>query len=195
MNRRSRGLATGLICFLSTLGTLTAEAAGAPTPNFWSGIFAPPAGATATQARVLEVKVFSLSTDQEIETLVAALRRGGQLALREEMAHLENRGWVRIDQAGAATVAVVRRIDLDDGGMLLRVFCASPIRVLDRPEAEVGTADYPFSYLELQVDAHGRGEGKLIAAATIEIQGEGIAIGTAGVPVIRVSDVLAETVK
>jgi hypothetical protein len=188
MNRNRTALLAGLlICIGSTL----AVAQPAPIPTYWSGTFTPPPGAKAPRASVLEVKIFSLTTDKEVATLAAALHEGGPLGLREAMGRFENRGWVKINGLGGATVAVLRVLDLPNGGRRLRVFCALPIRVFDKPTAAPDTQEYPFSFIELDVDKSGRGEGKLISAAKFEVTDQGLELGTAGAPIVKVLDVIA----
>lgn len=135
-----------------------AGAAGPPTsmplPQIWTGILKEPPAAKKFITEDIEVKVLGLSSDMEVEALAEELRLGGQSRLRQAMFGLEQKAWVRIGRAAAASVGLVRVVDLPDGGRRMRLVSDFPARTLDWSD-QSGALAHPFGLIELIVGPDG----------------------------------------
>jgi hypothetical protein len=139
-----------------------------------------------------ELRVFETSTDEEVAGLVAELQKSGQGALRNAMFQLKPKGWVRIGKLAATDAVVLRVVDLPDGQRRLRFYSDHPLRLYDKSDP-AGANAHPFAYLELVVDASGKGSGSLVAAASLAVGDGGLRMESAGLPVIRIYDVNSDS--
>lgn len=177
------------IVVLVVIAATAAAAAPIPLPQTWWGTTVLPEGMEpGITANQFEIQVFRLTADEQLATLVAAFREGGQAALRDAMFRLKPVGWVRFGKLVATDLVLIREMDLPDGRRRLRVFSPHPLRLYDKSEAP-GTHEYPFGYMELFVDASGKGSGALVAAASLSVSEEGLRFDSAGAPVVVVDRV------
>jgi hypothetical protein len=132
---------------------------------------------TATEFFTLTINTWSQEND--VQTILTALRNGGQSELRKAIGD-EKRG----------TIQLGNRIGLDLNALWIsedeegRRIYALAERWVGFGELRRGarSTDYPFTYIELYVDDNGKGEGTLIPAArvrakrgrTIEVENFGI---------------------
>ena len=175
--------------FAATAPAGAAAAPAMPLPQVWTGHSIVPEGVQpGLTADYFEIKVFSLSSDKEIMTLGAALRKGGQVELRNEMFQIAPKGWIRFGKLVATDLTVIRVVDLPDGRRRLRLISDHPLRLYDKSDP-AGSDAHPFGYLELIVDSAGTGTGTLIAAASLSFVDEGLMLDSAGAPVIAIDEV------
>jgi hypothetical protein len=176
----------------SPISPASATATSTPIPKHWTGtISVPNTKLTAAAYSIFEIEVFALTTDEEALTLVETLRVGGQNALRNKMFTLKQKGWIRIGNNVATEVGVLRVLDRPDGGRSLRLFSDHPLRLLDKTDPP-GSNLHPFGFMELNVDANGIGDGRLIAAASLAITDSELTFESAGADVIVLRDVKAD---
>jgi hypothetical protein len=172
-----------------------APAAEAPTPmplpQVWTGILEQPPASQQFILEDIEVKVLSLSSEQEIEVLREELRLGGQAGLRQAMFALEQKAWVRVGRAASASVGLVRVVDLPDGGRRMRLVSDFPARRLDSSD-RAGQFEHPFGLLELVVSPDGTSQGMLMAAASIRFVDGKIEFESAGEEPFRIIDVATD---
>ncbi len=159
-------------------------------PQVWTGRMLVPEGVEpGVTGDSFELRIFQTSTDEEAAGLVAALRAGGQVGLRNAMYQLKAKGWIRIGKLAATDAVFLRVADLPDGKRRVRFYSDHPLRLYDKTDPAGSTA-HPFAFLELVVDATGKGDGTLIAAASLAIDDDGsLRMESAGVPVIRLYSV------
>jgi hypothetical protein len=163
-----------------------------PIPKRWSGTLnVPKTNLVPAAYEAFEVQIWSATSDEQLQPLLAAYREGGQEALRQAMFALEQKSWVRIGKGVASTIGVVRVIDKPDGGRIVRLFSDHPLRLLDKSD-ELGKPAHPFAFVELEVDRYGVGEGKMIAAASLEVVDGDLVIQSAGAEGFRLTDVAAD---
>ena len=110
------------------------------------------------------------------------------MALKDAMRRLPYKAFILAGKLAGTEVAVVRVVNLPDGGRRVRVFCDFPMRLYDDSVARDSKA-YPFSYLELSVDASGWGGGVLVPAASLREQDGNLVIENAETPPLNVVDV------
>ena len=161
----------------------------ADAPKVWTGTIVAPKTKLAPAAyEKFELRIFKQTTDEEAKDFVEVLRSGGQGALRQAMFHLEQRGWITIGRSVATNVNLIRVLDREGGGYIIRIFSAFPMRLLDKSDPPVD-AEHPFGFMELAVDANNVGEGQLIAAAGVTITDGNIVFSSAGAPVYKLTDI------
>jgi hypothetical protein len=127
------------------------------------------------------------SSDQEIANLKGVLAAQGPQGLRDALWNLEA-GYIRVKGGLGYPVAVARSKPEPGGGRVVRLMIDRPLSF--REEANLlRSADYPFSYIEIHLDASGKGDGKLIAAAQVSLEGSTVEIKSLGVQPFRLMDV------
>ncbi len=190
--RRLRFALLSLAMVLFAAGPGVAQPA-MPLPQDWTGRVVFPAGMNpGLTADRITLRVWQLSSDEEVAKLLESLRQGGQAGLRDAMRTLPAKGFVNIGKLAGTEVRVIRVVDLADGRRRLRVFSDFPIHLYDKSEPR-GSLEHPFGFLELTVDASGQhGTGLVIARAAVSIEKEGLGISNAETPPLQVVDVVTD---
>lgn len=113
----------------------------------------------------LDITIDRWSTQSERQRLLSTLGKG-QTAMLEALRALPAVGRIRTPGELGWDLHYAHQVTGEDGGR--RVFLATdrPISVweaVNRPR----TVDYPFTFVELRVNNHGEGEGKLSLATRV----------------------------
>jgi hypothetical protein len=109
------------------------------------------------------------TSDVEVQQLTGILQQKGPDALRDALWD-EEAGFIRIGGGLGYPIAAARSHPTDNGGRVIRL-------MLDRPISQrevinnTRTVDYPFGYIEIKLDASGKGEGQFYQAAKVAING------------------------
>ncbi len=161
---------------IPTLLTLAAAicwplAAAAQAPETFRGRAVDPQGQRAKNSVHFTLHVEEYATDEEIAKHAQVLADKGSRGLEKVLWKLD-RGYVKIDTSLGHVIGVARTFDTDDGGRVIRVVTDRPIQ-LHAVRRGLRSVDYPFGVIELELDADGKGEGRLIAAAKLEFTREG----------------------
>ncbi|HSS77074.1 MAG TPA: hypothetical protein VLV54_10045 [Thermoanaerobaculia bacterium] len=127
------------------------------------------------------------SSDQEVANLKGILAEKGPDALRDALWDLEA-GYIRVQGGLGYPIAVARSKPEADGGRVIRLMIDRPISFREAAN-NLRSVDYPFSYIEIHLDASGKGEGKLIAAAKVTLTGSTVEIESLGVQPFKLLDV------
>lgn len=118
----------------------------------------------------LDIYINEYSTDEEVRELAGVLKNEGQKALRSR---LEKISKGRISPVGRVgnDVAVIRSRPTENGR---RIFLISA-RVMPWLELYIGgrTTDYNLSWMILDVNEEGKGEGAVIPAAELKFREDG----------------------
>ena len=121
---------------------------------------------TPAGAGQVDITVTRWSTEEETDRFLAALKKGGHEALIDEFADAKPVGAIRSPASLGYDLRYAQQEDLGDG--MRRIVLAT-----DRPMSFSETvnrplsADYPFTFIELRLNAEGRGEGKLAIASAL----------------------------
>ena len=110
------------------------------------------------------------SEDAEVQRLAGILKTKGPDDLREALWDREV-GYIRIGGSLGYPIAVARSHDQPDGGRIIRLMMDRPIsqrEVINNAH----TLDYPFGYIEIKLDASGKGQGTFYQAAKVSITGD-----------------------
>ncbi|HEX3555767.1 MAG TPA: hypothetical protein VIA62_21305 [Thermoanaerobaculia bacterium] len=179
-------LRTALLAVVATLlasGALVAQSHG----DQFTAVLANMAGG-GTAPVVIHIDHYS--SDAQIANLKAILANKGPDALRDALWDLEA-GYIRIGGGLGYPIAVATsRPEANGGGRVVRLMMDRPISFREQV-TDALSRDYPFSYVEIHLDASGKGEGKFIAAAKVSITAGTVDIESFGVQPIRLLQVKA----
>lgn len=104
------------------------------------------------------------STDAQVQKLRGILSDKGPDALRDALWDLEA-GYIRVGGGLGYPIAVARSRQTDKG-RLIRLMMDRPISFQESVNNTRST-DYPFGYIEINLDKNGKGEGRFFAAAKV----------------------------
>lgn len=128
------------------------------------------------------------SSDQEVANLKGVLASKGPDGLRDALWDLEA-GYIRVKGGLGYPVAAARSKPDAGGGRVIRLMIDRPLSFREEANS-LRSADYPFSYVELHLDANGKGDGKFIAAAKVTLDvNNTVDIESLGVPPVKILQV------
>jgi hypothetical protein len=161
----------GMVLALSTL----ASAQRPPTalPQEFTAVAVGTGGAlTRAVATQVDIRITRWSTTGETERLLTTLKEKGPAALLDVVRDAKSVGTIRTPGNLAYDLRYAQQELPGDG--LRRI-----VLITDRPMSMWETVnrprsfDYPFTFIELRLNARGEGEGKLNLATRIEINRNG----------------------
>jgi hypothetical protein len=159
-----------LICLMfATLVAIgaTPASSGQALPEHFSA-FAVTTGGPRTEggAGQVDITISRWSSEAETARFVAALQKGGHDALIREFGDVKSVGTIRSPGSLGYDLRYAQQEDLGDGQRRIVLATDRPMsfyETVNRPPS----VDYPFTFIELRVNAEGRGEGKLAIASAI----------------------------
>jgi hypothetical protein len=120
-------------------------------------------------AQTVEIQVTRWSTDAERDRLLTVLKEKGEKALLSELQKLPKVGSIRTPDSLGYDLHFARQHPWGDGGR--RIFIATDRYITfweQRNQAR--SLDYPFTLIEMRLDNHDRGEGKLTLATSVSME-------------------------
>jgi hypothetical protein len=120
-----------------------------------------------TRAGTVDIIVNRWSSDQERDTLRAALREGGTDSLLKALQKIkEPAGYIRSSGSVGYPLRFAREITAADGGRRIIVATDRPVSFLEATRSP-RSMDYPFMLIDIRLDAQGKGQGKLMPIAKV----------------------------
>ncbi|HEX8556861.1 MAG TPA: hypothetical protein VF668_02100 [Pyrinomonadaceae bacterium] len=113
--------------------------------------------------------VNNYTSPDDVDRLNQALRSGGQDELLRSLSRL-NAGRISIGNNVGVTANAVISTPAAEGGTKLTVIYERNVNIYEL-RAGARSADYRFGYAEIFLDGRGRGEGTLIPAAKVRLEG------------------------
>lgn len=156
--RSSRILTAILIAGAAIAAPLLAQTGG---EQFTATVANPVGGGTSP----VMIHIDHYSTDEQVETLKGILGDKGPDALRDELWDFEA-GYIRVGGGLGYPIAVARSRPAENGGRVIRLMMDRPIAFWESANNTRST-DYPFGYIEINLDSTGKGEGRFFAAAKV----------------------------
>jgi hypothetical protein len=136
----------------------------------FTGTLVAPAGTTRhSGSEPVVIHIDHYTEDAQVERLQNILGQKGPDALRDALWNQEA-GYIRIGGGLGYPIAAARSHPQPDGGTLIRL-------MIDRPIAQyevinnLRTVDYPFAFIEIKLDATGKGQGDFYQAAKVSLTG------------------------
>lgn len=163
------------IVLLAPLGAVPVwkPAVGAPPaekPDVYTGVLVGTRGVVGGRTVSLTMRVREYTSDEKLRQLAQLLAEGGQDSLQREMEDLRL-GTIAPTGRLGSDIAVARRRQTATGTRVLLV-TARPMSFLEL-RAGGRSRDYPFSIVRFDLNAEGKGEGQVIAAAKVGFSEEG----------------------
>ncbi|HYU80421.1 MAG TPA: hypothetical protein VEK56_15635 [Vicinamibacterales bacterium] len=122
--------------------------------------------ATPSGAGTIEMRIDRWSTDEQRKRLVTAFQEGGSDALMDALEDLPRAGYIRSPGSLGYHLHFAYQSPLAEGGrqiILLTDRYMSFWEAANRPRS----VDYPFTLVELRLDKHDEGVGKVSIAAKV----------------------------
>jgi hypothetical protein len=124
-----------------------------------------------TGATPLDLVIERWSTDSERDRLMEIFKAKGPDGLLDALRDLPRVGYLRTPDSLGYDLRYARQMPGEDGGRRIVLITDRPIgfwEARNRPR----TIEYPFTLVELRLNADGRGEGKLSIATKITLNGD-----------------------
>jgi hypothetical protein len=173
-----------LLAFAVTFGIAAVLTAQQPHgEQFTATIASLEGGGTAPAV----IHIDHYSSDADVEKLKDLLANKGPDALRDALWDLEA-GYIRVGGGLGYPIAVARSKPDGKGGRLVRLMLDRPISFRELAN-NTRSVDYPFTYLEFQLDSAGKGQGKMIAAAKVSLSGGTVDIESLGTQPLKLLQV------
>jgi hypothetical protein len=172
----------------AALGTAIAAGAVAEHPDQFTGNMVNTLGVRFNQPFILSVDHYADGAD--VQRLTGTLAAKGQYSLRDELWRQRSAGYLRVGGRLGYPVAAVLSQETATGRTLHVVLN----RPLSTREVQYFTrsSKYPFTVLELKVDKNGKGEGRLLGAAKMQMNGDTLEFKSLGVEPVRLLAVRAD---
>ncbi|MBV8202282.1 MAG: hypothetical protein JOZ15_16805 [Acidobacteria bacterium] len=189
MRAPTRSYVVPALVVAAALGTAIAAGAVAEHPDQFTG------NMVNTMAGVRFNQPFILSVDHyadvaDVQRLTGTLAAKGQYSLRDELWRQPSAGYLRVGGRLGYPVAAVLSQETPTGHTLHVVLN----RPLSTREVQYYSRSsmYPFTVLEINVDNNGKGEGRLLAAAKMQMRGDTLEFVSLGIQPVHLLAVRAD---
>lgn len=172
----------------AALGTAIAAGAVAEHPDQFTGNMVNTLGVRFNQPFILSVDHYA--DDADVQRLTGTLAAKGQYSLRDELWRQHSAGYLRVGGRLGYPVAAVLSQETANG-RTLHVVLNRPLS-LREVQYFSRSSRYPFTVLELNVDKNGKGDGRLLGAAKMQMHGDTLEFESLGIQPIRLLAVRAD---
>jgi hypothetical protein len=153
-----------LVLCLLIFFSLGASAQDKTLPEAYSGVAIGTGGTAGGKSISFNLRITQYTTDEEVGTLAQLVKDKGTDALRRAL-EKEDKGRVSAVGSTGNQIAVARKRQQGSETIITIVTARNmPFIELYRNGR---TTDYPFGYLQVKLDATGKGAGQIMAAARI----------------------------
>jgi hypothetical protein len=164
---RRAAMAAALTAGLAAASTSTLTLAQTKgTPERFTALAVNMSNVGRSGANTIEIAVDRWSTDAERDRLLTTLMERGADKLLDVLREMRRVGYIRSPNSLGYDLHYARRTPLPDGGERVVLATDRPVgfwEAVNRPRS----IDYPFTIIELHLNADGEGEGKLSIATKI----------------------------
>ncbi len=183
--------ALSLIGMVASARGVAAQQAAQQGPERFRAVATNLARTRGPLATEVDVDVKQWSTDGQRDELLNVLRTKGEQALLDALQKQPVVGTIRTPDSLAYDLHYARSQPWGDGGQ--QVVIATD-RYISFWEARNDTRslDYPFTVIEMRVDNHGKGEGKMSLATRVVAAGSQIVLEDYGSQPVLLTDVTRE---
>jgi len=143
---------------------LAASAQDSTPPQAYSGVAIGTGGSVGAKTISFDFRITQYTTDAEVQSFAQLLKDQGADALRLAL-EKEDKGRISVVGSTGNQIAVARKRQ-EGSDTIITIVTA---RVMPFMELYRGgrSKDYPFGYLQVKLDATGKGTGQIMAAARI----------------------------
>ena len=139
----------------------------------------------------IDVIVDRWSTEQERRTLAAAFREKGSEGLRDALRKMKPVGRITTPGSIGYDLHYAHQVPLPDGGRRILIGTERPMRFAEIAQGTI-SSDYPFTIVEMRLNAKGEGEGRLSLAARVVGDADRVEIENYDTAPIRLTKIKAE---
>jgi hypothetical protein len=158
----SVALTAGLFPFAMSFGQEKPKPEPAPKPEQYSAIWAVLGGGSGGSFSI-DIRIDRYSTDEDFRKYAGVLKERGEDGLRKTLEE-EDAGKLSTGGNASTTIAIARK-HVKDNQTFIRLVTARNLPFVGLRSR--GSADYPFTIVDLRLDNDGTGTGTAIAAAGI----------------------------
>ena len=170
MNVR-RLAALGLLTACTTFQLAGAAAQSKTAPEEFSAIFANISNVGRVGAAPVTIRITRWTSDGENEKVMAILGAKGTDGLVRALQNAQSVGSIGTPQQLPYDLRYARQEKMEGGGRRIILMSDRPMETWERMSAAV-SRDYPITWIELKLDASGRGEGSISLAARLRLLGD-----------------------
>ena len=165
----------GLIGCLLVVPTASQSGQSTSTNEEFSAIFANISNVGAVGATPVIIRITRWTPVDEHEKLMSILANGGTEALVRALQDGKSVGSIGTPTQLPYDLRYARQEKFENGGRKIILMTDRPMEAWERFSAAV-TRDYPITWIEMKVDAKGRGEGTISLAARLRLVGDVLGI-------------------
>ncbi|MEO6212437.1 MAG: hypothetical protein ABIP65_02305, partial [Vicinamibacterales bacterium] len=137
----------------------------------FSAIFANISNVGATGAAPVTIRITRWTDDAEHERLMSILGSKGMEPLVRALQNAKSVGSIGTPQELPYDLRYARQYPSENGGRRIVLMSDRPMAPAERLSA-AASRDYPLTWIELRLDANGRGEGSVSLAARLRLVGD-----------------------
>jgi hypothetical protein len=185
---RLRGLALILTGLALTVPAQSDTPAGRETFN----AFAVNMGSSTQRTSTSHVKISidRWSTEEERRRLVAAFTEGGDDGLLKDLQKMKPLGRISTPDSIGYDLRYAHQIPLASGGRRILIATDRPMtywETSNRPRS----FDYPYTFIEMRLDAKGKGQGKMTLVTKVNAFGDTIELENYDISPVQLSNITA----
>jgi hypothetical protein len=144
----------------------------------------------ATSSSHVRITIDRWSTEAERRRLVSAFTEGGEDALLKELQKMKPLGRISTPDSIGYDLRYAHQIPLASGGRRILIATDRPLSYwesVNRPRS----ADYPYTFVEMRLDANGKGQGKMTVATKVNAFGDTIELENYDLTPVQLSNIQA----
>jgi hypothetical protein len=145
----------------------------------------------APASGTVEIIVERWSTDAERRTLVSAFKEKGPEGLREALQKTKPVGRIMTPGSIGYQLHYAHQVPLHDGARRILVGTERPMSFAEMSRG-TESSDYPFTIVEMRLNAKGEGEGRLSLATRIAGDADRVELENYDIAPIRLTKIKAE---
>jgi hypothetical protein len=157
---------TLLIGCVASCVTLAATTANSQAPERFTAFAIDPNSPGPAATANVDIQITRWTPDAERERLTTILLEQGAAKMLEALKALPRLGSIRATGTIGWDLRYARRTELPDGGQRIELLTDRPIGTFEAAD-QSRSMEYPFTMIEIKLNAKGEGEGKLYVATRI----------------------------
>jgi hypothetical protein len=142
-------------------------------------------------AGTILITVDRWSTAEERRALVSAFKEKGPDGLRDALQKIEPLGRIRTPDSIGYDLRYAHQVALPGGGRRILLGTERPISYRELV-AGARSTDYPFTVVEMRLDAKGEGQGKLSVATRIVGEGDAVELENYDMAPVQLTSIRAK---
>lgn len=160
-----------LVMVVALTGAVLPSGTSAQEEQRFQGIIQSTAGGRASGMTRVTIRISEFTSDEEVVRLITLLAEEGSRAVENEMVRTDV---ARFQLAGQRShnFGVARRRPGPDGGEIISLVTARPLLLFEQTRW-TRSRDHPFGFIQLELDAEGKGTGLVYVAASFDVNDDG----------------------